>query len=280
MKNIKITFILMLFGFKLFSQKDFSKSIISNNNILRCSEYSVVPKTNSDYYKKLIGLKLKAEYFFDVDGNVIKYFSPSGAVASHSKPKDLKEYYFYKDNRIIKMSRMNFDSISVEYLYFDKLNLTYKIKTDDKNERIGLEIIYNDDRGKEIKKIEIDIHNTSKTNNYAYFYKTDIIYSKNKKSVKVSRKLINILGIQYYLFKSSINVELIEKELVEIEKSKFIDEVNAITLYFYNNQKQLVKETTGGRTIKYFYDKKGLLISRIDKIKNYSFKSKYDYYEK
>lgn len=152
MKKLKIVFVFLFLSFNLFAQKDFNRSIISNNSILKCSEYSVIPKTNSDYYKKPSGLMLKAEFFFDINGNVIKYFSPNGADASHSKPKDLKEYYIYEDNRIIRMSRVDFDSISVEYLYFDKRNLICKIKTNDKSERIGLEIIYNDDKGKEVKK--------------------------------------------------------------------------------------------------------------------------------
>lgn len=280
MKNIKIAFILMLFSFKLFAQKDFNRSIISNNSIFKCSQYSVIPKTNPDYYEKPIGLMLKADFFFDINGNVIKYFSPNGAVNSLSEYKDLKEYYIYKDNRIVKMSRVDFDSISVEYLYFDNVNKVYKIKTNDKNERIGLELIYKKaDNEKEVKKIEIDFHNTTQLNSFVYFNKSNIAYSKNIKKVSDSRKLVNITTEQLNLFRTSTNLELIENELLNMDKSNFIDEVHFKALFIYNNKKQLVKETLDGNTIEYFYSDKGLLISRVDKNKNYSFKSIYIYSE-
>lgn len=281
MKNLKIVFVLLFLSFNLLAQKDFNRSIISNNSILKCSEYLVVPKTNPDYYKKPIGLVLKAEFFFDINGNVIKYFSPNGAVTSLSESKDLKEYYIYKDNRIVRMSRVDFDSTSVQYLYFDKRYLICKIKTNDKNERIGIELIYsNSSKEKELKKIEIDFHNTTELNNSVHLDKSNITYSKNIKKLKVSRKLMSISKEQLYALKTSIDIEKIENLLNAIEKSIAIDTVNFETLSIYNEQKQLIKEVSEGNTIEYVYNKKGLLISCIDKNKKYSFKSKFIYTEK
>jgi YD repeat-containing protein len=278
MKKLKIFFVLVLMNFNSFAQINFNKNIICKNSIFKCTEYLVVPKTNPDYYKKPIGLMLKAEFFFDTNGNIIKYFSPNGAVTSHSESKDLKECYFYKDNRIVGMSRVDFDSISVEYLYFDKVNKVYKIKTNDKNERIGLEFIYRDvDNEKEVKKIEIDFHNTTQLNSFAHFNKSNIAYSKNTKKISSSRKVVTITTEQLNLFRISKKLELIENELIKMDKSDFIDEVDFKVLFIYNNKNQLIKETSDGNTIEYFYNDKGLLISRVDKNKNYSFKSQYIY---
>ncbi|TQM39474.1 YD repeat-containing protein [Flavobacterium branchiophilum] len=264
-------------SYNLFAQRDFNRSIISKNSILKCSEYSVIPKTNPDYYKKPIGLMLKAEFFFDINGNVIKYFSPDGAEASHSKSKDLIENYLYKDNRIVKMSRVGFDSISVEYLYFDKKNLICKIMTNHRGERIGLEMIRKDNKGKEVRNTEVNFNYTSQLNSYIDLNNYKILYYKNRKKINNFRKVIAITIEELNLFKTSTNIELIERKLTEIEKNKFISELNFNTLFIYNNQKQLTKEISKESTIKYFYNKKGLLISRIDKNKDYIFKSKYIY---
>lgn len=281
MKNLKIVFVFLFFGFNLFAQMEFNRSIISNNSILKCSEYLVIPKTNPDYYKKPIGLRLNAEFFFDNNGKIIKYFSPDGAEASHSKSKDLKENYFYKDNRIVKMARVGFDSISVEYLYFDERNLICKIMNNDKNERIGLELIYNDtDNKKEVKKIELYFNYTTQLNSYVDFNKSSIAYSKTTKKVNGSRKVMDITTEQLNLFKTSTDIELIENKLIEIEKSKSIDEVNFKILFIYNRQKQLIKEVSEDSTIEYVYDKKGLLISCVNKNKQYSFMSKFLYSSK
>jgi YD repeat-containing protein len=281
MKKIKIILVFLFLSFITFAQKDFNRSIISNNSILKCSEYQVIPKNNPDYYKKPVGLMLKAEFFFDINGNVIKYFSPNGAVTSLSESKALKEYYIYKDNRIVKMYRVDFDSISVEYLYFKKRNLIFKIKINDKNERIGLELIYsNSSNEKELKKIEIDFHNSTDENHYANIYNSNLTYYKRIKKSKTSRKLFSISKEQLNLFKTSIEIEKIENELSVIEKNNALDVVNFETSFIYNNQKQLIKEVSESNTIEYVYNKKGLLISCIDKNKKYSFKSKFIYSER
>jgi hypothetical protein len=46
MKNIKLTFILMLFGFKLFAQIDFPQDVIAKNGIVKASKYLVMSKKN------------------------------------------------------------------------------------------------------------------------------------------------------------------------------------------------------------------------------------------
>ena len=281
MRKIKTTFILIFLSFNLFAQIDFSQHIIAKNGIVKATKYSVLSKNNPNYYKKPVGLLLKSENKFDFKGQLISTFSPNGAVASHSDSKDLRQYYFYKDDRIVRMSRVDFDSISIAYSYFDKRNLIFKIKTNDKNERIGLELIYNDaSNGKEFKKIEIDFHNTTDLNHYANLYKSNISYFKNTKISKQSRKLYGISKKQLNIFKTSIDIENIENELSAIEKSTAIDTVNFKTLFIYNEQKQLIKEVSEGNTIEYAYNKKGLLINCIDKNKKYSFKSKFIYNEK
>ncbi|OXA70284.1 hypothetical protein B0A58_14695, partial [Flavobacterium branchiophilum NBRC 15030 = ATCC 35035] len=226
MKNLKIFLIFLFLSYNLFAQRDFNRSIISKNSILKCSEYSVIPKTNPDYYKKPIGLMLKAEFFFDINGNVIKYFSPDGAEASHSKSKDLIENYLYKDNRIVKMSRVGFDSISVEYLYFDKKNLICKIMTNHRGERIGLEMIRKDNKGKEVRNTEVNFNYTSQLNSYIDLNNYKILYYKNRKKINNFRKVIAITIEELNLFKTSTNIELIERKLTEIEKNKFISELN------------------------------------------------------
>lgn len=281
MRNIKTTFVLMLLSLKLFAQIDFPKDVIAKNGIVKVSKYLVISKNNPNYYKKPVGLMLQSETLFDNKGHVISVFSQNGAVASHSDSKDLKQYYFYKDDKIVRMSRVDFDSISVEYLYFDKKNITFKIKTNDKNERIGLELIYNDsNNGEEIKKLEIDFHNTTELNNSVNLYKSTITYAKNIKKLKVSRKLINISKEQLNTLKTSIEIEKIENEFSKIEKSTVIDDVNFETLFIYNRQKQLIKEASEESTIEYVYDKKGLLISCTNKNKQYSFISKFIYSKK
>jgi YD repeat-containing protein len=281
MKNIKISFILMLLGFKLFAQIDFPQDVIAKNRIVKASKYLVISKKNPNYYKKPIGLMLQSESTFNIKGQLISTFSPNGADASHSTPKDLKHFYFYKDDKIVRMSRVDFDSISVEYLYFDKRNLISKTKTNDKNERIGLELIYNDaNNGKELKKVDIDFHNTTELNNSLYIYKSNIIYSKNIKKSKDSRKLFSISKEQLNIFKTSIEIEKIENELSVIEKSSAIGVVNFETLFIYNGHKQLIKEVSEDNTIEYVYDKRGLLINIINKYKKYSFISKFIYSSK
>lgn len=278
MKKVKIILIFLFLSFNLFAQKEFSRSIILKNNIEKCSIYLVIPKTNSNYHKEPIGLELKSEIHFDDKGDMISLFSKNGAVASHSESKDLKEYYFYKDNRIVRLSRVGFYSISVEYLYFEKRNVIYKIKTNNKNERIGLELIYNDfDNKKELKKIEIDFHNSTDENHYANLYNSNMTYYKRIKKSKTSRKLFSISKEQLNLFKTSNEIEKIEYELSEIEKSTAIDVVSFDNTFIYNDQKQLIKEISDNGTIEYLYDKKGLLISSIEKSKKNSFKSKFIY---
>ncbi|WP_123924616.1 MULTISPECIES: hypothetical protein [unclassified Flavobacterium] len=280
MKTIKTTFILIFLSFKLFAQMDFPRDIIEREKITKVSQYLVIPKTNPNYYKKPIGLMLKSETRFDNKGHVVSVFSPNGVVASHSDSKDLKQYYFYKEDKIVRISRVDFDSISVEYVYFDKKNIIFKIKTNDKNERIGLELIYNDlSNGKELKKIEIDFHNTTDLNHYANLYITNITYSKNIKNSKISRKLFSISKEQLNILKTSTEIEKIENELNQIESSSYISNVNFETLYLYNQQKQLIKEVSEDNTIEYFYNQKGLLISYINKNKQYSFISKFIYTE-
>lgn len=281
MKNIKITFVLILLSFKLFAQIDYPENFIVKNKISKISKYLVIPKTNPNYYKKPIGLMLESEFLFDNKGHMISTFSPKGAVASHSDSKDIKQYYFYKDDKIVKMSRVDFDSISIEYMYFDKEHITFKIKTNDKKERIGLELIYNDaSNGKEIKKVEIDFHNTTELNNSIHTYETNIIYSKNIKRTKKSRKLFKISAQQINVLKSSFNIQEIDNELSKIEKGFLIDSVIFNTTYIYNKQNQLIKEISEDSSIEYFYNKKGLLLSCKDKNKRYSFISKFIYSKK
>ncbi|TPG35405.1 hypothetical protein [Flavobacterium pectinovorum] len=278
MKNIKITFILMLLSFKLFAQIDFPDDIIAKNGILKASKYLVLSKKNPNYYKKPVGLMLESEILFDNRGHIISTLNPNGAVASHSDSKDLKQYYFYKDDRIAKMSRVDFDSTSVEYLYFDKKHIILKIKTNDKNERIGLELVYSDlNNVKEVKKLDIDFRYTTDLNHYAYFHKTSITYSKNIKNSKVSRELFSVSKEQLNILKTSTEIEKIENELNNIEKSKSIDVANFGTLFFYNGQKQLIKELSDGDTIEYIYDKNGLLVTCKNKNKHYSSISKFVY---
>lgn len=268
-------------SFNLFAQIDFPQDVIAKSRIVKASKYLVISKKNPNYYKKPVGLSLQSESLFNSKGELISTFSPNGADASHSNSKSIKQYYFYKDDKIVRMSRVDFDSISVEYSYFEKRNLIFKIKTNDKNERIGLELIYNDaSNGKEFKKIEIDFHNTTDLNHYANLYKSNISYSKNTKISKQSRKLFNISKEQLTIFKTSIDIESIENELSTIEKSTAIDTVNFKALFIYNEQKQLIKEVSEGNTIEYTYNKKGLLMSCTDKNKKYSFKSKFVYSEK
>lgn len=268
----------MLLGFKLFAQIDFPQDVITKNSIVKASKYLVISKNNPNYYKKPVGLMLQSESLFNIKGQLISTFSQNGADASHSDPKDLRQYYFYKDDKIVRMSRVDFDSTSVEYLYFDKRNLILKTKTNDKNERIGLELIYNDaNNAKELKKIEIDFHNTTELNNSLYIYKSNITYSKNIKKSKDSRKLFTISKEQLNILKTSIEIEKIENELRAIEKSSAIGVVNFETLYIYNQQKQLIKEVSRDSKIEYTYNKNGLLISCNNKNKQYSFISKFVY---
>lgn len=278
MKSIKTTFILMFLSFKLFAQIDFPQDVIAKNGIVKASKYLVISKKNPNYYKKPVGLMLQSEILFDSRGRLISTCSPNGAVASRSDSKDIKQYYFYKEDKIIRISRIDFDSTSIEYLYFEKRNLILKTKTNDKNERIGLELIYNDtSNGKELKKIEIDFHNTTDLNHYANLYKSNITYSKNIKTSKQSRKLFSISKEQLNIFKTSIEIENIENELSAIEKSNAIDVVNFKTLFIYNEQKQLIKEVSEDSEIEYTYNKKGLLISYSNKNKQYNFISKFVY---
>ncbi|UUF15369.1 MULTISPECIES: hypothetical protein [Flavobacterium] len=278
MKIIKATFILTFLSFKLFAQIDFPQDIIVKNRIVKASKYLIIPKLNSDFNKKSKGLKLESETVFDDKGHIISVIHPKGAVASHSDVKDIKQYYFYDDERIIRMSRIDFDSTSVEYLYFDKKNIVFKIKTDNKNHRIGLELTYsNANNGKEERKIEIDFRNTSFLNNSTYLYKTKIIYSKNIKQIKVSRKLFDISQEQLNILKSSNDIESIENELREIDGSNFLDDINYETLFVYNKGGQLMKEVSEDRTVEYIYDKKGLVMSCNIKSKYYSFISKFVY---
>lgn len=268
MKNIKITFVLLLFSFKLFAQIDFLQDVIAKNGIVKASKYLVMSKKNPNYYKKPVGLILQSESVFDIKGRLVSIFSPNGAVASRSDSKDIKQYFFYKEDKILRISRVDFDSTSVEYLYFEKRNLILKTKTNNKNERIGLELIYNDaNNGKELKKIEIDFHNTTDLNHYANLYKSNMTYSKNIKTSKQSRKLFSISKEQLNVFKTSIEVEKIENELSTIEKSTAIDVANFQTLFIYNEQKQLIKEVSEDSKIEYTYDKNGLLISCNNKNK-------------
>lgn len=271
----------MLLGFKLFAQIDFPQDVIVKNGIIKASKYLVISKKNPNYYKKPVGLMLQSENVFDNKGHLISTFSPNGAVASHSDSKDLKQYYFYKDDKIVRMSKVDFDSTSVEYLYFDKKNIIFKIKTNDKNERIGLELIYRDAiNGKESKKVEIDFHNITDLNHYATIYKSNLTYFKSIKKLKISRKLFSISKEQLYLFKTSTDIENLENELSRIENSTFIDVVNFGTTFTYNKQKQLIKEVSEDNTVEYVYNKKGLLISCNNKNKGHSFKSKYIYSKK
>lgn len=281
MKNLKIAFILMLLGFNVFAQVDFPQDIIAKNSIVKASKYLVISKKNPNYYKNPVGLILQSETLFDNRGHLISIFSPNGAVASHSNSKDLKQYYFYKNDKIVRMSRVDFDSISVEYLYFDKKNMIFKIKTNDKNKRIGLELIYiNPSNGKEVKKLEIDFHNTTELNNSVHLNNSNITYFKSIKRSKDSRKLFSISKEQLDILKTSIEIENIENELSKIEKSTVIDEVNFETSFIYNKQNQLIKEVSKDSTIEYVYDKKGLLISCVNKNKQYSFRSKFMYSSK
>ena len=105
------------------------------------------------------------------------------------------------------------------------------------------------------------------------------VYSKSIKKSKSSRKLFSISKEQLNIFKTSIEIEKIENELSEIKKGNAIDVLNFETIFIYNNLKQLIEEISRGNKIKYNYDKRGLLVSSIDKNKNYSFKSKYTYTE-
>jgi hypothetical protein len=278
MKNMKITIILMLLSFKLFAQIDFPQDIIAKNRIVKASKYLVISKKNPNYYKNPVGLVLKAESVFENKGRLVSTFSPNGAVASHFESIDLKQYYFYKDDKIAKMSRVDFDSISVEYLYFEKRNLILLTKTNNKNERIGLELIYNDaNNRKELKRMEIDFHNTTDLNHYANLYESNITYSKNIKISKQSRKLFSVSKEQLNIFKSSFEIEKIENELNEIKKGIAIDVVNFETSFIYNKQKQLIKEISVGSVIEYIYDKKGLIKKCIDKRKKYSIILKFVY---
>lgn len=271
----------MLLSFNLFAQAYFPQDIIEKNKIIKALKYSVVTKENPNYYKKPVGLMLQSESVFDIKGRLISTFSPKGADASHSDSKDLIQYYFYKDDKIVRMSRVDFDSISVEYLYFDKNNITFKVKTNDRNERIGLELIYNDASNvKEEKKIEIDFHNTTDLNHYANLYKSNITYSKDIKTSKQSRKLFSISKEQLNVFKTSIEIEKIEDQLSTIEKNIPLDIVNFEISYIYNKKKQLIMEVSEGNTIEYLYDKRGLLVSFNDKNKKYSFISKFIYSKK
>lgn len=280
MKNIKVTLILLFFSFKLIAQIDFSQNVIVKNGIVMVSKYLVISKNNPNYYKKPIGLILQSEILFDNKGRVISNFSPNGAVTSHTDSKDLKQYYFYKDDKIVKMSRVDFDSISVEYLYFEKKHLIFKIKTDDKNIRIGIELIYNDSTNqKEVKKLEIDFHNTTDLNPYANLYKSNIAYSKNNKRLKMSKNLLSISKDQLTIFKTSNEIEDIENELSEIDKSTIIDVVNSETLFIYNKKQQLIKEVSENYITEYVYDEKGLIIRCISKNKQYTFISKFIYSE-
>ncbi len=274
----------MFLGFNVFAQIDFSQDVIAKNKIIKASKYSVLSKENPNYYKKPVGLMLQSESVFDIKGRLISTFSPNGASASHSDSRDLKHYYFYKNDRIVRMSRVDFDSISVEYLYLEKRNLIFKIKTNDKNERIGLELIYNNASNRdELKKIEIDFNYTTDLNHYVHLYISNINYSKNIKTLKESRKLFSIAKEQLNIFKTSIeieNIEDIENEISKIERSTVIDDVNFETLFIYNRQKQLIKEVSEDSTIVYVYDKKGLLVSCNYKNKQYNFISKFIYSEK
>jgi hypothetical protein len=165
----------------IFSQDEWNQNILKKNKVEKISSYMVVPKTNPDYWIEPIGLMLISEFFFNENGREIKSVCFDCAMASHSDSKDIKKTYFYDNDRLVRMSKIGFDTINEEYLYFENQLKNIELKVNNKGDRIGLNIIEMDKQGNELQRKEFDFDSANELNNFNVYY--DLIkkiYSKNK----------------------------------------------------------------------------------------------------
>jgi hypothetical protein len=252
----------------IFSQEGWNQNILKKNKVEKVSSYMVVPKTNPDYWTEPIGLMLISENFFNKNGKEIKSICFNCAKASHSDSKDIKKTYFYDNDRLVKMNKIGFDTINIEYLYFENQLKNIELKVNNKGDRVGLNIIELDKQGSELQRKEFDFDSANELNDFEVYYDlTKKMYSENKIEEIIKSKSFRISMEDLKIVKTSKDLLEIEKAIDNFEKSVKSDRYKDFTTYFFDTKNTLKEKRTRYDSnksredvIKYNYNEKGLLI--------------------
>lgn len=269
----------------VFSQEGWNQNVLKKNKVEKVSSYRVVPKTNPDYWTEPVGLMLISEIFFNENGREIKSTCFNCAMASHSDSKDIKKTYFYDNDRLVKMNEIGFDTINIEYLYFENQLKNIELKVNNKGDRIGLNIIELDKQGSELQRKEFDFDSANELNDFnVYCHLTKKIYSENKIEETIQSKSFRISMEDLKIVKASKDLLEIEKAIDNFVKSAKSDRYKDFTTYFFDTKNTLKKKITRydfdksrKDMIKYNYNEKGLLIGTKVRYGVYNGINKYIY---
>ena len=252
----------------IFSQEKRNEDVMKKNKVEKVSNYMVVPKTNPDYWTEPIGLMLISEIFFNEDGKEIKSNCFNCAISSDSGSNDIYKTYFYENDRLVKMNEIGFDTINVEYLYFEKQLKNIEFKVNNKGDRIGLNFIELDKQGNELKRKEFNFESANELNDFNVYYDlTKKTYSKNKIEETIQYRSFRISLEDLKIVKTSKDLLEIENTINNFEKSIKSDRYKQFTTYLLGSKNTLMEEITRYDSdksrkdmIKYNYNEKGLLI--------------------
>jgi len=269
----------------IFSQEKRNEEVMKRNKVEKVSNYMVVPKTNPDYLTEPVGLMLISEKFFNEDGKEIKSNCFNCAMAENSGFKDVNKTYFYDNDRLVKMNEIGFDTISVEYLYFEKQLKNIELKVNNKGNRIGLNFIELDKQGNELKRKEFSFESANELNDFNVYYDlTKKTYSKNKIEETIQYRSFRISLEDLKIVKTSKDLSEIENTINNFEESIKSDRYKQFTTYLLDSKNALIEEITQCDSdksrkdmIKYYYNEKGLLIGIKVRYGVYNGENKYIY---
>lgn len=288
MKNLLLlVFIFSVNG--LFAQ-EFNSKIIAKNKVEKISAFTPVPNTNPEYYNEPKGFMHVSDSYFNELGQETKYVCFQCSRASHTKPEDLIITYTYKKGKLVKVRQTGIDTTNVSYLYYPDRFRNLMFTTNDKNERIGLKLVYTDKAGRELKSYELSMQYVTPENNNVHININMSSYINRKRRDFIKANEYSISMNQLKILRLSNNLAQLEACLKQIEKQLITDWMPPIMkfqpycLYFYDAKGNIAKTITnpegdfeGKSKEVYYYNEDGLLVKSTSSSAEFTSWRKYRY---
>jgi hypothetical protein len=280
-----VTILLTLIQFCVLGQSSqWDKNVIKTNKVDQVSIYAKVPKTNPAH-----PLKLKKQFLFDNEGRITESICKDCTQQFHRADgkfsADVIEKYFYENGRILKIERKEFEE-STDLFYYNKSgDRRLKVTTDNKGERVALELSHLDKEGRETLTYDIDFdvpYPFGDSVSQVFIDKSSTNYESDKviRQTYNSDELVNmgrtVHTSTFKIFSSSILPAEIENTLAALDLSflkpwnKEITEIATDKIQVKNGETNKVKTT-------YTKDQNGLIVQGVEDMGTWTSESVYEY---